>query len=191
MVRCICIVAVLFSGAALYAQDISPIEAWTRTNGSWIFDGRVDNADYVWRYRDHTISRTALFIIEQIAAPNLAQDNVVAWAYNLSDIRDGDTQSKILEQLERGEVALAFRNSEDRNYYVIPESQRTTLFPRQSDYGSLLSDDWDTGDVWDVWVVSPEMRKYALNEASGRQLISNWNERPLPDGSSPFPWQSR
>ena len=130
MVRCLCVVAVLFSATALHAQEIPPIEAWTQTNGTWSFDGRVENVDYIWRYSDHTLPRTVLFILEQIAAPNLAQDNVVAWAYHLNDISDARTRLDILDQIRNREVALAFRNSEDRTYIRAPGITETGFVRR-------------------------------------------------------------
>ena len=180
MIKCLSVVALLFSSTALHAQDIPPIEAWTRTDGTWSFDGRVGDLDYVWRYSDHTLPRTLLFIIEQIAAPNLAQDNVVAWAYHLSEISDDETRVTILNQIASMEVALAIRNPEDSTYYVLPNSQRDTLFPG----GPFVS------DAWDLWVVSPEERPYHLDSESARQLISNWNESPLAPDSMSLPWQT-
>ena len=187
------IVIFLISSIGAHGQVLpGPLDAWSETNGIWTFDGTDDGIDYVWRYNSHTFPRRVAFGFEQIAAPQLARDNVVAWAYSLNHIDQSDILA-LRDDIKQARVALALRHAQDSTYYVLPE----TLTDRIVNSELHLTDpqDWLNFDdlltqrsgEWSPWIVSLNSQAYKVDGAQV-EWISNWNERPLPLTSESLPW---
>ena len=191
----ISIVLLLVSSVGAFGQDLpSPLDAWTEANGVWTFDGTDGGEDYVWRYSSHTFPRRVAFGFEQIAAPRLARDNVVAWAYSLDYIEPRDIPL-LRNDIERMRVALALRHADDGTYYVLPATLADTVIDehwRSTQDASMWVhfDDLSvrSSDQWTTWVISLSAHTYGVHDDRGVEWISSWNERPLPLDSESLPW---
>ena len=191
MRRKVIIVIILISSIGAHGQVLpGPLDAWNETDGSWTFDGTDDGIDYVWQYNSHTFPRRLAFGFEQIAAPQLARDNVVAWAYSLNHIDPNDI-SALRDDIEEARVAFALRHAQDSTYYVLPETLTDRIVNNAS---TDLQDWWNFDDLltkasgeWSPWIVSLNSQAYKV-DGSQVEWISNWNERPLPLTSESLPW---
>ena len=187
------IVIFLISSIGAHGQvPPGPLDAWSETNGIWTFDGTEDDIDYVWRYNSHTFPRRVAFGFEQIAAPQLARDNVVAWAYSLNHIDQGAIPA-LRDDIEQARVALALRHTQDSTFYVLPEILTDMIVTNELsssdpqdwfDFDDLLT---QSSDEWSPWIVSLKSQAYKV-DGDQVEWISNWNERPLPLTSESLPW---
>ena len=165
-----------------YAQFIPrPSEAWVMQAEGW----RFENNDYVWRYSEHDVPRQLLFTLERLTAPHLAQDNVVAWAYPISEIdRNSENWNQLLDDISNMKIALAVEAS-DESFLVFSGTFAQSIAASQLDsYEIGTSTDpsclYGLANSYcnSVWAVSLEQIAYIDDRSEVRQ-ISSWNESPL------------
>ena len=167
----------LMMAVGVYSESPQPVDAWRLTeDGEVIFDGKYEGQEYVWLYHNHTWPRRFLFTIEQMAAPHLARDNAVAWAYPVEDVPE-DRLETFSELLNDERIALALRKTIDDAYHVLPNSLRDEFVNNAERLGEL-SESLQKAELWSAWVVSPEKYEQMM-DASGVERISSRSEIPV------------